>query len=74
MIVLQVRARTISMQFEGNWDPIMDIIVDKVGKYVYDLQSPLYSGCLPLIMDVSLQERTKVCHLHHQCCTLEFQN
>lgn len=58
--MVQVGARTISMQFEGSWNPIVDIIVDKVGKYIYDLQSPSDSTCLPIIMDVSLEERTKV--------------
>ncbi|CAD7705163.1 unnamed protein product [Ostreobium quekettii] len=60
----QVSARTMSMQFEGNWDPIVDIIVDKVGKYVYDLKSPMDGMILPIVMDVSLQERTKVLTVH----------
>ena len=50
-------ARTISMQFEGNWSPVSDIVVDKVGKYAYIIGSPHDT---PVIMDVTLDVRTKV--------------
>ena len=55
-----VTARTICMQFEGNWTPVTDIIVDKVGKYAYTIGSPHDTSVTPVVMDVSLDIRTKV--------------
>ena len=57
---LQVTARTISMQFEGNWAAVADVIVDKVGKYAHVIGSPLDTASTPVVMDVSLDVRTKV--------------
>ena len=57
---LQVVARTINMQFEGNWTPVSDIIVDKVGKYAYIIGSPQDTAITPIVMDVTLDVRTKV--------------
>ena len=55
-----VMARTICMQFEGNWTPVTDIIVDNVGKYAYTIGSPHDTSVTPVVMDVSLDIRTKV--------------
>lgn len=49
------------MQFEGNWSTIQDVIVDKVGKYAYINGSTHDNTTTPIIMDVSLDIRTKVC-------------
>ena len=54
-------ARTICMQFEGNWTPVTDIVVDKVGKYAYVIGSPHDAAATPVVMDVVLDVRTKVC-------------
>ena len=51
----------ISMQFEGNWTAVTDVIVDKVGKYAHLIGSPHDSAVTPVVMDVSLDVRTKVC-------------
>jgi hypothetical protein len=56
------------MQFEGHSTAVADIVVDAVGKYAYTISSP-HTDELPVIMDVALEERTKV----HGCispCTL----
>ena len=53
-----VDARTICMQFEGNWSPVTDIIVDKVGKYAYTIGSK-ETGITQVVMDVALDIRTK---------------
>lgn len=57
---MQVRAKTICLQFEGNWNPIVDVIVNKVGKYMYELRAQLETVSLPVIVDVALHDRTKV--------------
>lgn len=49
------------MQFEGNWTPVDDIVVDKVGKYAYTIDN---SAVTPVVMDVSLDIRTKVLTVH----------
>ena len=70
-----VTARTICMQFEGNWSPVQDIIVDKVGKYAYTIGSHHDRSVTPVVMDVSLDIRTKVRFsalqelLHQKLCT-----
>ena len=56
---MQVLARTICMQFEGNWTPVTDIVVDKVGKYAYVIGSPHDAAATPVVMDVVLDVRTK---------------
>ena len=48
------------MQFEGNWAAVADVIVDKVGKYAHVIGSPLDTASTPVVMDVSLDVRTKV--------------
>ena len=48
------------MQFEGNWTPVTDIVVDKVGKYAYVIGSPHDVAATPVVMDVVLDVRTKV--------------
>lgn len=48
------------MQFEGNWTPVADIVVDKVGKYAYVIGSPHDAAATPVVMDVVLDVRTKV--------------
>ena len=49
------------MMFEGIWTPVVDIVVDKVGKYAYVIGSPMdATGATPVIMDVTLDVRTKV--------------
>ena len=59
-LAAQVMARTISMQFEGYWTPVSDIVVDKVGKYAYIIGSPHDTAITPVVMDVTLDVRTKV--------------
>ncbi len=63
---MQVLARTICMQFEGNWTPVTDIVVDKVGKYAYVIGSPHDAAATPVVMDVVLDVRTKV-QIHILC-------
>jgi hypothetical protein len=58
-VAAQVSARTICMQFEGHSTAVSDIVVDAVGKYAYTISSP-HTEELPVIMDVALEERTKV--------------
>ena len=60
ILCVQVMARTICMQFEGNWTPVTDIVVDKVGKYAYVIGSPHDAAATPVVMDVVLDVRTKV--------------
>lgn len=48
------------MQFEGNWTPVTDIVVDKVGKYAYVIGSMHDAAATPVVMDVVLDVRTKV--------------
>lgn len=60
---VQVLARTITMQFEGNWTPVTDIVVDKVGKYAYVIGSIHDTAATPVVMDVILDVRTKVSFL-----------
>ena len=48
------------MQFEGNWTPVTDIVVDKVGKYAYVIGSIHDTAATPVVMDVILDVRTKV--------------
>ena len=38
-----------------------DIVVDKVGKYAYTIGSPHDTTVTPVVMDVTLDIRTKVC-------------
>ena len=51
------------MQLEGNWAPVADIMVDKVGKFAYGLSSPGGRGgdalAMPIILDVALETRVK---------------
>lgn len=69
MVHIQVMARTICMQFEGNWTPVTDIVVDKVGKYAYVIGSPHDAAATPVVMDVVLDVRTKV-NLPSASCSL----
>jgi hypothetical protein len=74
-------ARTINVQFAGNWAPVVDVVIDKVGKYAYTMGLPNDPRTTPVIMDVSLDVRTKVqpllcrgpCfgHFMHQCLETE---
>jgi len=67
---MQVLARTICMQFEGNWTPVTDIVVDKVGKYAYVIGSPHDAAATPVVMDVVLDVRTKVqAHIRRLPCS-----
>lgn len=68
---MQVLARTICMQFEGNWTPVTDIVVDKVGKYAYVIGSPHDAAATPVVMDVVLDVRTKV-QMHILCSPYPF--
>ena len=68
LVQVQVMARTICMQFEGNWTPVTDIVVDKVGKYAYVIGSPHDAAATPVVMDVVLDVRTKV-PLSSACCS-----
>lgn len=64
-----VSVRTICMQFEGNWAPVTDIVVDKVGKYAYSIGSAHDTAITPVVMDVSLDIRTKASPAHLPACT-----
>lgn len=51
------------MQFEGRSTTVTDIVVDTVGKFAYSAGKPagsLIGDSLPVVMDVSLDVRTKV--------------
>lgn len=58
------------MQFEGNWTPVTDIVVDKVGKYAYVIGSIHDTAATPVVMDVILDVRTKVCYTPYDPMTL----
>lgn len=58
------------MQFEGNWTPVADIVVDKVGKYAYVIGSPHDAAATPVVMDVVLDVRTKVPMSSCLCSTI----
>lgn len=60
---IQIRARTVNIQFDG-LAPITDVVVDKVGRYSYSV-SNANAGQLTVIMDVSLNVRTKVMMAGH---------
>lgn len=59
------------MQFEGNWTPVTDIVVDKVGKYAYVIGSIHDTAATPVVMDVILDVRTKVPSEEH--CNAELK-
>lgn len=69
---MQVRGRAISIQFEGNWNPLANIIVDKVGKYIYELQSPLENVTLPVMVNIALHDRVKVIQHSVYMCWLPY--
>jgi hypothetical protein len=56
----QVLGRTISMQFDGNWTPVEDIVIDKLGKYAYAIPGISGGPATPFILDVALDVRAKV--------------
>ncbi|GBG61019.1 hypothetical protein CBR_g18614 [Chara braunii] len=57
-------ARTISLQLHGRWDPLRDVIIDKVGKSVLNVESSYDNMSFPVICNVTLEERTKVVSIH----------
>lgn len=59
-----VTAVVMSLQFEGDWMPITDVIVNHVGRYLYHLHSPFENLSVPLHIDVSLDGRVKTITLH----------
>lgn len=48
------------MLFAGNWNPVEDIVVDKVGKYVYELKSHVGNADTHVIVDVTVDGHSKV--------------
>eukprot|EP00850_Spirogloea_muscicola_P012926 SM000085S23276 [mRNA] locus=s85:540482:567052:+ [translate_table: standard] len=67
----KIVARTICLQPQKGWAPVSDVVVDKVGKYVMELQSPQGGANVPLVVDVILEERTKKVVVHS---TLQLTN
>ena len=61
MSIGQVRTETICMLFAGNWNPVEDIVVDKVGKYVYELKSHVGNADTHVIVDVTVDGHSKAC-------------
>ncbi|KAK3275586.1 hypothetical protein CYMTET_16293 [Cymbomonas tetramitiformis] len=60
----EMEAHTISMQLEGNWTPLKDILVDKVGKYVQEMRSPFDKSTMSVVLEVTLVARTKILSVH----------
>ncbi|CAI5464912.1 unnamed protein product [Closterium sp. Yama58-4] len=60
----KILARTICVKLKGDWLPINDIVMDKVGKYVMDLRLPGSTVVLPVVFDVTLKSRTKIITVH----------
>ena len=57
----QVVGRTISLQLEGSWAPVADVMVDRVGKFAYAMACPAAEpAAMPVILDVALDVRVKV--------------
>ena len=58
---LDVLARTVTVQLEGNMPPLEDVIVDKVGTFAYELRAPhgLEDASVPVIVEVGLENRTR---------------
>ena len=49
------------MQFEGNWAPVTDIMVDKVGKFACAVACPTAEPvAMPVLLDVVLDVSVKV--------------
>ncbi|CAI6006663.1 unnamed protein product, partial [Closterium sp. NIES-64] len=55
----KILARTICVKLKGDWLPINDIVMDKVGKYVMDLRLPGSTVVLLVVFDATLKSRTK---------------
>ncbi|CAI5510040.1 unnamed protein product [Closterium sp. Naga37s-1] len=60
----KILARTICVKLKGDWLPMNDIVMDKVGKYVMDLRLPGSTVVLPVVFDVTLKSRTKIITVH----------
>lgn len=58
--VLQVLARTVTLQLESSSAAVSGVVVDKVGRYAYAVGGDLGTTAMPLIVDVALDMRTKV--------------
>ncbi|KAG1653118.1 hypothetical protein FOA52_012193, partial [Chlamydomonas sp. UWO 241] len=58
------RTGIINVKLDGSWKTVPDVVVDIVGKYVYNLENPAGELVVPLIVDVDLVGRTKVVRLH----------
>ena len=58
--VLQVLARTMTVQLESSSAAFSGVVVDKVGRYAYAVGGDLSAPAMPLIVDVALDMRTKV--------------
>ena len=48
------------MVFAGTWNALEDIVVDTVGKYVYEMKSPMENASVHVIVDISVEGHTKV--------------
>ena len=66
--MVQVLARTITLQLESSSDAVSGVVVDKVGRYAYAVGGDLGAPAMPLIVDVALDMRTKV-HSHAFICS-----
>jgi hypothetical protein len=59
-----ISALVVSLQFEGDWMPVNDVIINNVGCYQYSLHSPFENLNIPVHVDVSLEGRVKNIILH----------
>jgi len=59
-----VNVLAIVVQFNGGWMPTYDVIMNRVGRYVYRVYSPFHDITLPLLVDITLDGRVKRINLH----------
>ncbi|CAG9462005.1 unnamed protein product [Pedinophyceae sp. YPF-701] len=70
-----VLARTISMQVEGQLNPLTNVVVDKVGTFAYEFDAGTRSDeHMPVVVDVKLEDRTKMLSVHGPFCLLNETN
>eukprot|EP00210_Caulerpa_lentillifera_P006324 g6040.t1 len=60
----KVKTQTICVTFAGNWEPVQNIVVDKVGKYGYPLRSLSSQGQMSVIVDITIKDKVKVISIH----------
>eukprot|EP00873_Tetraselmis_striata_P032816 jgi/Tetstr1/453080/TSEL_040115.t1 len=71
--LMRYPARVVHLRFEGNWMPVRNIAVNHISTTCYRVVSPLEGVSVPLIVDISLDGRTKTVVLRsavtlRNCC------